>query len=300
MSSGLEPPKRIFRNRGYTGDNLRDAKVRDRLQKEIRAARDHMQWFSSLDSQNDPFDTNPALTSCKRADVKRVLDSFREEFGSYQSFSGLDLRLECRNRNISITKARERFHNPNRFLESVPRMLSDARKNQPICCFSSESRNPLMWSYYSASHESFCYEFELPSNLTALAIRRIGKIKYVNERPTVTPVELAKLLISSARPANTVQSANLKISEEEDARVTDALVLTKSKSWAHEAEWRMLLPIGTGDGYHPIAPYRLTRLIFGARASENLKTVVHELLEGSISTTSLRVSEHDYSLILDS
>jgi hypothetical protein len=62
----------------------------------------------------------------------------------------------------------------------------------------------------------------------------------------------------------------LQVTEEEDKRMTDALVLSKSNHWQHEREWRYLQPTGTQPGYFDVNPYQFEGVLFGVFAEPKL------------------------------
>lgn len=289
-------PELIYRHRGYTSHDLQDQSKRQRLVGELNAAKEGSVWFSRLSDQNDPLDTYPAIVESSRAEVKRALNAFQKEYGSYVGFSGTDFKQAAKNLNIPVKRFREQFFDPDRLNSSVPKTLETSRRQQVICCFTDNPKSTLMWAYYSSSHQSFCYEFACAQEKLSDAKRTIGKVKYLADRPSISTVEAIRWMVRSSRKDNLPKSRELTASDEEEQKMTDALVLAKSEEWRHENEWRSIRPLTDGPGYYSVGPYYLKSVVFGINASQQLKEFVSETVGSAVAIRELKLLGHSYGL----
>ncbi|MTI00513.1 DUF2971 domain-containing protein [Roseibium sp. RKSG952] len=296
MDNSGYPPNVIYRHRGYTDRDLEDPEKRARLEDELEAAQNGCVWFSSLNSQNDPFDTLPVIVDSERAEIQRLIKAFQREYGRNAMISGRNLVDEARNLNLKIRDVRDEYSNPEQFKTGIPKHLEAAREWQTICCFTANPFSSLMWAYYSASHQSFCYEFSCEKEDLAAARKVVAKVKYLESRPTLTTVQAIRWLINSSRRANPPKHRALVVSGEEATIVNDALVLSKSKEWDRECEWRALNTQGDSAGYNSIAPYRLKSIVLGANASDRLKGFLMPRIGSDVEVRNLALSKHSYDL----
>lgn len=113
-----------------------------------------------------------------------------------------------------------------------------------VFCVSTKRDDILMWSHYADSHKGVCLEFDGRSPLMAHA----QKVNYARKRVPINPYY------------------------DNTDRMFEMGMLTKSKHWAYETEWR-LLRIEGGHGSAQFCPANLTGIILGASASQ--KTIDH-------------------------
>jgi hypothetical protein len=127
-----------------------------------------------------------------------------------------------------------------------------------ICSFSEISHDILMWSHYSDGHKGFCVEFNRTD----------------------------ENILGSARPVDYPTDDEFpfidywKVKPEEKIEEFSKIVLTKSKHWCYEKEWRILdrpnHVDATYSGHTSSYPdSMLSGIIFGARMSrEDRRTVI--------------------------
>jgi len=286
----------MYRHRGYTHRDLEDPEKRAQLEDELEAAQNGCVWFSSLNSQNDPFDTLPVLVDSKRVEIRQLFKAFQKEYGRNAMISGGNLAVGANNFGFRKNKVRDAYFDPERFITEIPKLLGEAREWQYISCFTANPFSSLMWAYYSASHQSFCYEFSCEKEDLAAARKAVAKVKYLESRPTLTTVQAIRWLINSSRRANPPKHRTLVVSGDEATRVTDALVLSKSKEWCHEHEWRALKTQGESAGYNSIAPYRLTSIVLGANANDQFKRFLTSRIDSDVEVRNIALSKHSYDL----
>ncbi len=286
----------MYRHRGYTDRDLEDPEKRARLEDELEAAQNGCVWFSSLNSQNDPFDTLPVLVDSRRVEIQQLLKAFQREYGRNAMISGGNLAVGANNLGFQKNKVRDAYFDAERFKTNIRELLGEARERQTICCFTANPFSSLMWAYYSASHQSFCYEFSCENEDLAAARKVVAKVEYLESRPTLTTVQAIRWLINSSRRANPPKHRTLAVSSKEATMVNDALVLSKSKEWDRECEWRALKTQGDSAGYNSIAPYQLKSIVLGANASERLKVFLMSRIGSDVEIRNLALSKHSYDL----
>ena len=282
--------KDLFRFRGYTEDDIGSPEKIKRIETEIEQASKGQVWHSPLSDQNDPFDTHPRFVRSTDADLKRLRKRLNEELGSYFSFSGKDLRSDGAKLGVKPSVIRKNLQNTKLLAETIEQAYKEHRK-QKICCFCETWKTPLLWSYYANAHRSFCYWFQVDDENRLLARTKIGKIKYVETRPRLTTLDLANNMLAAAHPEL------FPLSPDDDERIQDATVMTKSSHWKHEREWRSVKLPSEENGFHSITPYHLAGIIFGARASDTFIEGICELAHG-VPKMYCKLSEENYDLEL--
>lgn len=272
--------------------------MRARAIQEIREAVSNRTWFSPLSSQNDPFDTHPRFLKSPSWQVKQFMDVVQKASGEkYFSFSGIDLKEEAISRGVPIKHLKRVIKKfPNFIGKEAACAAKNLRENQNISCFSTNPLDIIMWSYYSNSHSSFCYEFSRVESDESAASLRVGKIDYKEKRPTISTIDLliASIVSNYSISSNTDIERIINYSK---SKIEEAFIFTKSSHWSHEAEWRSIVPIDTKSGYHSILPYKLSKIIFGCRASESLINFVISNTNGEIPIKQIKMSSSEYRLL---
>lgn len=136
-----------------------------------------------------------------------------------------------------------------------------------ICSFSEIPDDVLMWSHYSDGHKGFCVEFS-----------RTDENILEQARPVDYPINDEFPFIDY-----------WKTKPEEQIEEFKKIVLTKSKHWCYEKEWRILdRPShvdATYSGHTSTYPdSMLSGIIFGARMpNENRETIIDLLSKKSVA-----------------
>lgn len=107
-----------------------------------------------------------------------------------------------------------------------------------ICCFSEIPDSILMWAHYATGHKGFCIKYRFVNKM----YMTILNVTYPDNNyfPKINPVLYAK--------------------NEDDA--VRKMVLTKSKHWDYEREWRMIKP-NDENRYEQFPPEFIEGVIFG-------------------------------------
>lgn len=126
-----------------------------------------------------------------------------------------------------------------------------------VLCLSSKFNSPLMWSHYADQHRGVCIEYDV----SIAPLSRLHKVSYGT--PRVVSASLLHDLI-------------IKRIEDKYSEIEKACLLTKSREWSYEREWRLLLG---SQGTQLIDPIRLKSIIFGMRCTDSLRYSIVRVLE---------------------
>ena len=111
-------------------------------------------------------------------------------------------------------------------------------ENIGVLCLSEKNDDILMWSHYANKHQGICLEFDSKIGFFAQAM----KVEYRKERPYINPI----------------------LQDEE--KMMEIALLTKSKNWEYEHEWRVI-DYPRGPGLYSFPVEALTSVILGAQVS---------------------------------
>jgi len=127
-----------------------------------------------------------------------------------------------------------------------------------VYCLAETNDDILMWSHYSDGHRGFCLEFDCSDKTSLFGEAR--PVKYSDMYPVYN--------LFSGAPVDKF----------------DAFLLTKSKRWEYEAEWRVVDIQSDGwtrrPGEYQYPPELLTGIIFGCLMSDGDKSTVRGWIEG--------------------
>jgi Protein of unknown function (DUF2971) len=139
-----------------------------------------------------------------------------------------------------------------------------------ISCFSLDRNNSLMWSHYANGHTGLCLKFDMLAD--SYLFKDCYKVNYSKEYP--------KILVEENGKAN----------------ITDA-ILTKSKIWEYENEWRV---IKNESGLIPYNPTSIIEIIFGVKTNSDdklaIKTLMDSLTNKSIKYFQAYISKEGYEI----
>jgi len=112
------------------------------------------------------------------------------------------------------------------------------RQEFGVFCMTREKKNIPMWAHYAANHKGFCLEFQTTNSFFS----RARKVCYERQLSTVNVLSPWDTLIRHATAA----------------------LLTKSKDWEKEEEWR-IIDLNHGVGIQQCPPKSITGVIVGCR-----------------------------------
>jgi len=159
--------------------------------------------------------------------------------------------------------------------------------NFVVTCFSETYDNELMWAHYADKHRGICVEYDMSKmeNDPNISYNKFFTypVIYSESRPQI-PVVL-----------NRIGKHNYSISEGKYSLSDRYLyLLTKSKAWKYEQEWRMILP----DSKNNIVNFPLISKIFlGVNISEIDEQIIKEVAARKcLDVKKLQLSSTNYKI----
>lgn len=138
-------------------------------------------------------------------------------------------------------------HDDPAFQAGMGRHVQDALDRTRILCLCETQTNPRLWAHYSDGHRGFCLEFD-----TSMKPFHAYRVRYTRDYP--------KLGIN-ATPDQCLRT----------------FLLTKSELWKDEEEWRCV-DVQGGPAQWPISTKALKAVVFGTRASAELRATIAQLI----------------------
>jgi len=225
-------------------------------------------YCSNPNDFNDPWDCKPHFRKPDASDPAQYERLVRW-------FAMIDRKY---NRSLSEAEhtRREREARTNRALvewmidqfnkEIVPAILAQYR----VYCVSARPDIPLMWSHYARSHKGYCLEFAVKNELFCGAL----PVEYLDHYPEL----------------------NVSDSTEDDAL---RVLLTKSKDWSYENEFRLIAAApgysyahvpATKDNFAALPTGALKSIIFGCLMSEPDRNRIRTLVKSPGSSATLKMA----------
>lgn len=214
-------------------------------------------YFSNITALNDPFEMGAHLDQVSDLEAAHV-----EFMTSDYSASPIGKILEgmSQERRKAYLEARwncDEWREP--FLEAwrkVDRFDEEMKKRVSIYCSSATRTDGLLWAHYATGHRGIA--IELNSNADPV-LRNAYKVGYETEFPTVDVLR-----------------------DSGDAKLRKSL-LTKSKDWAYEQEYRVVFPSENEGTRHHVIPTVFISITFGAKISESDRCKVIEATRPRLS-----------------
>ena len=195
-------------------------------------------YFSKPSDFNDPFDCQPRFSL--EATDKEIKEYLSSRYPNFQP----DLNRQQRRAEIRKLIKSKRLKDPN-----LVNTLENAHKKRileetGVFCLSEIPDHILMWSHYADSHTGICIKFEATSHTQFFGLAQ--RVCY----KTTYPV--------------------LNIIKDSQDDILKKALLTKSKHWEYEKEWRIAWQDSPPGVYNfPIG--LLKEVVLGARISEKNK-----------------------------
>jgi len=198
-------------------------------------------FFPSPKQFNDPFDSKIQLCyDASNDDWRQFLESLLEKYAP---------QISAEEKEIKITNIlKEERH------KRMPENLFNSYLDEMgVFCMSERKDHILMWSHYAQGHSGVCLEFKAISTNPFFVIAQ--KVYYQDSYPQV----------------------NFFTSSQDEQM--QAILLTKSKQWEYEQEWR-IINHDNGPGIYKFPRELLTGVILGCKISEEYKKKIKELITG--------------------
>jgi hypothetical protein len=215
-------------------------------------------YFSNPADFNDPWDCQPFFDSLNLDDA-----TCREKWGIQLERELAKIPPQARD---TLRELPGKWYDHQAVLRNVIEKMtighSKAAQQWRIYCLTPYAKSLLMWAHYGDKHCGVCLEFN--------ATRQFGLAYKVTYRDELLPV-------------------GPDIREDHKA-LAELTVLTKSKEWEYEREYRMLsrekaldptFALTTEDNYFPLPPVSLTAIIMGwAADKEKIRDMVRKFWPG--------------------
>lgn len=175
-------------------------------------------FYTSPQFFNDPFDTPlpnapqivPPIEKRKEIieKIRKILSIKKNEIDRLFYSEDFDraLRIVIENR-VHDGKLSDEL------LATIRREKMAYKEEIAISCFSETKDSQLMWAHYAGSYSGFCIEYDFSRIHDRAFLKGIAKVEYTDEKPC---------------------SEQFDDADEYKSKI----VLTKSKCWAYEKEWR--------------------------------------------------------------
>ena len=218
-------------------------------------------------SLNDPWDCRPWFDYRPMAEDPAELEAMLDIF---RSTAGIDL-VNHPVRTVFEDRIRNSPDELRKFLMGFSSNVQREICKRRIYCLTPDPRSTLMWSHYAGNHRGICLEFHV-GNLLFVNAR---KVAYCSVYPVWVPQEM---------PA-----------------IADGAILTKSKDWEYEQEWRLVgspryaagRPLKPEGDFLRLPPRALQSIIVGCEADyEAVKKVVDENAPGLSVKRATRAPNH--------
>lgn len=156
-----------------------------------------------------------------------------------------------------------------------------------ITCFSASGwKNQLMWSHYANSYNGICVEYDF--NKMNEFIGFVYKVNYSSERPTIMLKDLGFTTLKKDEAGN-IQQDEVNISS------ILSYMLTKSKCWDYEEEWRIINQEDDDKGFRFVKIPFVKSITIGLNVENICKNLIWDVCkEKNIECYQLVVNPSDY------
>jgi len=260
--------------------------------KRIEALQNGTLHFADLIKFNDPFELNPSVWATPSAifpitqvilgEINRHVAPTLAQQNKLQRFLMVNLVLPFVFLYYMPRIAEIYFDAYGQTRRTAfKKLYDDSAAAIGIVSLSEEPLDLLMWSHYSSGHTGFVLEFDTAHDFFGppakpTEIEGLHQIKYSKKRPIVP------------------HGKGLEISH----------VLTKSKEWAYEKEWRLIRRVDNNPNRNrnvSFPPGSLTRILIGCRADSQLRQQLAAIARSkkypNLVLEQLKISDVNYRLI---
>jgi hypothetical protein len=194
-------------------------------------------WFSSPDRFNDPFDCAYDVTLPEISRADCIALIERISDGQFGEIALARFSDDELKRQVRSG------------LEKAAALA--LKRVGGVCCVSSIATDLLSWSHYAAGHRGFCLEFD---TATDPLFQKVMQVRYEDALPTLS--------VDMYKSGDYSQGLDL--------------LLTKTKCWEYEKEWRVLH--ANAELLFGYERSSLTGVYFGAKMAEEQMHMIAVLL----------------------
>lgn len=199
-------------------------------------------YFSNVTTLNDPFEMGVYLDQVSDLEAARIEFVTGNYTGSPIEEILETMDLESRKAYLEMRWNCDEWREP--FLEAWKRVDGfgeEMKRRLSIYCASATRTDGLLWAHYASGHRGIA--IELNHNADEV-LRKSLRVQYQREFPTIN-----------------VHRDNA------ETKLTKSL-LTKSKDWSYEQEYRTIFPAERENVKHGVDPSVFVSITFGAKISE--------------------------------
>lgn len=198
-------------------------------------------WWSPASMLNDEFDCSP-LPVLGRSRWGNELAMRKTLLISFPGISKTDRKALAK---LQAGRPSQEFE------AAMQKLIEDGRSSIGVCSLSETAAEPRMWENYADSHRGICLRFDddmtAPNAMPHFALAM--RVTYQDERPKIRVWGPDKGMEKMKR-----------------------YILTKTRKWEYEQEWRLI--DGEFTGRRPFPSPALTGIIFGKDISDEDKAEV--------------------------
>ncbi len=266
----------------------------------IKMLEDDSVWLTSPFKFNDPYDSSLSYSEDKihKALIKENFDAFIKKANLKIWLSEEDIQ-QLRKADDIFAEFKKilfvKFPNDKKDLEialevieklspitsreSLSKMNTMLRDSIKLTCFSERNNSLLMWSHYADSHKGICIEYDI-KGLQENDLRR--RLFY--------PVIYSETLFDST---------DYFISKKQTPFLFLVASLYKSKEWAYEEEWRLILAHGIWETEGKFRMPMPSAIYLGAKCFEhkNVKKIILIARKKNISLYKMETETNSFNLI---
>lgn len=169
------------------------------------------------------------------------------------------------------------------FDDMVQNFSEYLQSSMRVCSFSETWDSVIMWSHYTDQHKGFCVEYPIH-------LLRPDDVRRTLLMPVIYRSELSDVTEYMVKGVGGTQFNNL---------FGELACLLKAVEWAYEKEWRLVIPGGDAIPERKYPMPKPSRLILGARMSEDDAAIVVDIARRRrIPVFRVKVSRRRFSLEL--
>jgi hypothetical protein len=203
---------------GYPKDGAAPGENAERRQRVEALLLDGELYFATARELNDPFEAAPHFRIrgvTPDATLQAVSQALRDIYGPRWGWD--EQRVATRTKALADEIRSGEFHA--RMAGLADKWRDWFRAEFPMCCLAATRDSTLMWSYYSGGHSGVCIHIDASKAPFANA----GRVVYSEEYPEL----------------------QIPLAEVEPVALLTLALLTKSRVWSHEREYRLInMPLG--------------------------------------------------------
>ncbi|HEV2854350.1 MAG TPA: DUF2971 domain-containing protein [Thermoanaerobaculia bacterium] len=207
-------------------------------------------WASNPTQFNDPYDCRQTydLAASPEEWDKHVSEGIVGRMTEPLRAVGKLPLYEEKLKALEAALKKEAKYNDPSVQADMARRIQESLDKARVLCLCETQTNPRLWAHYADGHRGFCLEFDATVEPFSHALR----VRYTRDYP------------------------KLDINATPD-RFFRTFLLTKSELWKDEEEWRCL-DLSGGPAQWPIPKKALKAVIFGTRASADLRATITQLI----------------------